>query len=124
MAAVLVVLSMLLALLCAKAARLGAGLESGSQHLGICASLSREDLAGALAHVGTVEVEPYAAGQHLYVLFANTSIGAGGAGLGAVEASLNTLHQGALFDYGLAGVCLDHQFGVGHCYSPFSRWRY
>ena len=84
MTAVLVVLSVLLALLGAQATRLGAGLKSGSQHLWIRARLPREDPASGLAYLGAVEVEPYAAGQHLYVLFANTGVGAGRASLGAV----------------------------------------
>ena len=88
----LVVLSMLLALVPADSACPSAGLKSSTCHLWVESCLAGEYLAGGFAHLGTVEAKPYAAGQHLYITLAKAGVGAGGAGLGAVEASLDTLH--------------------------------
>jgi hypothetical protein len=114
------VLGVLLAFLCAQPARLHAGLHNGAQHLCLRTRLPGEDPAGSLTHVGAIEVEADAAGQHLHIPFAYTGVSAGGAGLGAVEAGLYALHQGGLVHRGLAGVGLDHLLGVGPRYSPFS----
>jgi len=112
--AVLVVLGVVLALLCAQATHLRAGLKASAQHLGLRPHLPGENSAGSVANVGAVEVKPYAAAKHLYVPFAYIGVGAGGAGLGAVEAGLYALHQGGLVRRGLTGVDLDHLLGVGH----------
>jgi hypothetical protein len=82
------VLGVLLALVPAEAARSGASLQGCVCHLGIEGRLAGQYLAGGLADVGAVEVEPYAAGQRLHVLLAEAGVGARGAGLGAVEAGL------------------------------------
>src|SRR5215217_6499495 len=37
--------------------------------------------AGGITYIGTVEAEPYAAGEHPYVALADAGIGAGGAAL-------------------------------------------
>ncbi len=86
------VLGVVLALLCAQATSLGAGLEAGTQHLGFRGLLSGEDVAGSLTYVSAVEVEADAPGKHLHVLLTQAGIGAGGAGLGAVKAGLDALH--------------------------------
>ena len=75
-----------LALLSAHPARPRARLQSRSRHLRVERRLPREDLAGGIAEIGAVEVEADAASQHLYVSFAEAGVGAGRAGLGAVEA--------------------------------------
>jgi hypothetical protein len=90
--AVLVVVSMPLALVPADSACPSAGLKSSTCHLWVESCLAGEYLAGGFAHLGTVEAKPYAADQHLYVILAKAGVGAGGAGLGAVEASLDTLY--------------------------------
>jgi hypothetical protein len=89
---VLVVISMLLALVPADSACPSASLKSGTCHLCFEGRLARHYLAGGITHVGTVEAEPYAAGQHLYVTFADAGVGAGGATLFAVKAGLDALH--------------------------------
>src|SRR3712207_3345902 len=112
--AMLVVLSMLLALVPADSACPSAGLKSSTCHFCVESCLAGEYLAGCSANVGAVEAKPYAADQHLYVSLAEAGVGAGGAGLGAVEASLDTLHQGGLVHRGLGGVGLDHLLDVSH----------
>jgi hypothetical protein len=57
------VLGVVLALVCAEAARLGAGLQGTTHHLRLEGRLPRENLAGGLADIGTVEVEPDAADE-------------------------------------------------------------
>jgi hypothetical protein len=109
---VLVVVSMLLALVPADSACPSAGLKSGTCHLYVEGRLAGQYLAGGFAHLGTVETEADATGEHLYVTLANAGVGAGGAGLSAVEASLDTLHQGGLVHRGLGGVGLDHLLDV------------
>lgn len=91
--AVLVVPSVVLALLTAKAASLRASLETGAQHPRLRGRLPGEDPAGRLAHIGAVEVEPDAASQHLHVPLSDAGVGAGGASLGAVEARLDALYE-------------------------------
>jgi hypothetical protein len=112
--AMLVVLSMLLALVPADAACPSAGLKSGTCHLCVESRLAGQYLASGFAHLGAVEAKPYAAGQHLYVILAKAGVGAGGAGLGTVEASLDTLYQRGLVHGGLGGVGLDHLLDVSH----------
>src|SRR3712207_7117880 len=94
-----------LALVSADSACPSAGLKSGTCHLCVESCLAGEYLASGFAHLGTVEAEPYAADQHLHVLLAEAGIGTGGGGLGAVEASLDTPHQGGLVHRGLVGGC-------------------
>jgi len=109
---VLVVVSMLLALVSANTTCLSAGFKSGACHPRTEGRLAGQYLAGGLAHIGAVEAEPYTAGQHLYVPFADTGVGAGSAGLGAVEASLDTLHQSLGIQCSTARVRLNHPLGV------------
>ena len=110
----LVVVGMPLTLVPADSACPGAGLESGTCHLCVESRLARHYLAGGFAHPGTVEAEPYAAYQRLHILLTEAGVRAGGAGLGAVEASLDALHQDGLVHRGLGGVGLDHLLDVSH----------
>ena len=108
------VLGVILALVPADSACPSAGLKSGTCHLCVESRLAGQYLAGGITHVSTVEAEPYAAGQHLYVTLADAGVSAGGTGLSAVEASLYALHQGGLVHRRLAGVGLDHLLDVSH----------
>ena len=103
---VLVVVGMLLALVPAESACPSAGLKSGTCHLFFEGRLAGQYLAGGIAHVGTVEAEPYAAGEHPYVTLADAGVGAGGAALFAVEAGLDAPHQRVGIDRSAAWVCL------------------
>jgi hypothetical protein len=103
---VLVVVTMLLALVSADSACSSAGLKSGTCHLYFEGRLAGQYLAGGIAHVGAVEAEPYAAGQHLYVTLADAGVGAGGAALFAVKAGLDALDQRVGIDRSAAWVCL------------------
>jgi hypothetical protein len=117
----LVVVGMPLTLVPADSACPSAGLKSGTCHLCVESRLARQYLAGGFAHLGTVEAEPYAAYQHLYILLTEVRVRAGGAGLGAVEASLDALYQGGLVHCGLVGVRLDHLSDVSHgTFLPFA----
>ncbi len=57
------VLSMSLALVTAKAADGRAGLESGRDDLRLQCCLARDDAARCVAEIGTIEIEPDAAGE-------------------------------------------------------------
>src|SRR5919112_6027907 len=103
---------MLLALVPADSAGPSAGLKSGTRHLGFEGRLAGHYLGGGVAHVGTVEAEPYAAGEHLYVTLADAGVGAGGAALFAVEAGPDAPHQRVGIDRSAAGVCLKHSSRV------------
>ena len=81
------VLAVLPALVAANAARLGARPEGCAGRPGLEGRLAGEDPARGVAHVGAVEVEPYAAGQRLGVVLPEAGVGAGCAALGAVEGS-------------------------------------
>src|SRR5829696_5084585 len=113
------VFGVLLALLAAQAASPRASLQDSLSQFHIEGRLPGEDLSGRVADVGAVEVEPYAADQHLQVLLTQTGVGAGGAGLGAVEAGLDALHQRFCLRSGIARGRLDYPSGVGHVASPF-----
>jgi hypothetical protein len=112
--AMLMMRGVLLTLLTANTASFRAGLQSRPRRLRLEGRLAREYLSGGVAHVGAVEVETYAADQHLYVLLAEAGVGAGGAGLGTVKACLYALHQYGGVHRGGAGVSLEHLLGVGH----------
>src|SRR5919112_612734 len=115
---VLVVVTMLHALVSADSACPSAGLESGTCHLCFEGRLTRQYLAGGIAHVGAVEAEPYAAGQHLYVTLADAGVGAGGAALFAVKAGLDALDKRVGIDRSAAWVCLKHPPRVVAHYIP------
>jgi hypothetical protein len=112
--AVLVVVGMLLALVPANLTCPGSGLKSGTCHLCAEGRLAGQYLAGGFAHLGAVEEEADATGEHLYVALAEAGVGTSGARLGAVEACLDTLHQGGLVHRSLVGVGPDHLLGVSH----------
>ena len=118
---VLVVVGMLLALVPADSACPSAGFKSGTCHLYVEGRLAGQYLAGGITHVGTVEAEPYAAGQHLYVTFAEAGVGAGGAALFAVKAGLDALHQRVGIDRSAAWVRLQHSPSVVAQGIPLSR---
>src|SRR5919107_1995730 len=118
-AAVLVVLGVLLTLVPARLASLGAGLQDGLRCLRLEGRLAGEDLAGRVAHVGTVKVEANAAYQHLYILLTEAGVGAGGASLDAVETSLDALHQRFCVHCGAARVRRDHPSRLGYALAPF-----
>ena len=90
------VLGVLLTLLAAPTASLCASLQGSLSHLLVESRLPGEYLADGVADVGAVEVEPYAAGQHLYILLTEAGVGAGGAGLGTVDAGIDTGGQPSL----------------------------
>ena len=98
-------------------ASLGASLQGGLRYLRVKGRLAGEDLAGRVAHVGAVKVEADAASQHLYILLTEAGVGAGGAGLGAVEAGLDALNQCLGIHGGFVRVRLDHPSSISHVYS-------
>ena len=95
---VLVVVRMLLALVPAGSVCPSASLKSGTCHLCFKGRLSGHYFAGGITHVGTVEAEPYAAGEHLCVTLADAGVGAGGTALFAVKAGLDALDQSVGID--------------------------
>src|SRR5258706_2715472 len=114
------VLRVVLALVAAHLAGLHAGLEGSACRRGIEGSLAREDPAGRQADVGAIEAEADAADHRLHLLLAQVSIGVGGAGLGAVEACPDALHERVLFHGRLAGIGVGYRCGVCHVWSFLS----
>jgi len=110
-------LGMLLALVPADPACPSAGFKSGTCHLCVESRLAKQYLAGSIAYVGAVEAEADTASQHLYVPLSEAGVGAGGAGLGAVETGLDALHQSASVNRSATRVSLDHPLGVSHDFS-------
>jgi hypothetical protein len=111
---VLVVGSVLLALIPAKAASFGTGLERRPRHLWLEGRLTGKDPAPSVAHVGAVEVKADTAGQRLGVVLAEASVGASCTALSAVVAGFYTLDQRGGIHCGAARVSLEHLLGVGH----------
>lgn len=91
--AVLVLLSVPVALLGADEASRPARFELTADEARVGLGLAREDAPGGGADVGTVEVEPDAAAEHPHLLFCEAGIGAGDAALLAFEAGVDTGDQ-------------------------------
>jgi hypothetical protein len=109
------VLSMAGALLAANPARHRARLNLRLENRTIRVSYPGEYVTRGSANVRAVEVQSDAAHEFLEVLLlAQTGIRTGGAGLGAIEALLNTGGQGVLVCPGLAGVRSQHLLYLVH----------
>ena len=106
--AVFVMLGMPFALVPAEPARLNAGLKRRPRHLRVERRLPRQYLAGSGAYAGTVEVQTDTANHRLYILLTKAGVGARGAGLFAVKAGLNALHQRPRVNRSTAWVRLKH----------------
>jgi hypothetical protein len=70
-----------------------AGLELGSENFDRGFRLARQDLAGRIADVRTVLVEPYAPDKLLDIFLSETGVGAIRAGLGAFKAGPDAFGQ-------------------------------
>jgi hypothetical protein len=104
-----------LALVAAHFAGERAGLERGARRRGFKGDLAREDPTGRQAHVRAIQAQADAADHLLQVLLlAQVGVHIGGAGLGAVEARPDTLHERLHIHGRLAGVGLNHRRGVRH----------
>jgi hypothetical protein len=111
---VLVVGGVPLALVATQLAGLRTGLQRPADHLGLEGRLTGEDTSRGVAHIGAVEVEPDAASERFGVVLSEAGVGAGGATLGAVVASLYAFHQRRGVHRGAARVGLEHLLSVGH----------
>jgi hypothetical protein len=107
------VLSMSLALVTAKAAGGRAGLESGRDDLRLQRGLARDDAAGRVAKIGTIEIEPDTAGERFRVSLAQTRISARRTGLRAVETGPDAGQQCVIDDDRLR-MRLDHGLRETH----------
>ncbi len=103
-----------LALLGAQAARLGARLEGCPGHGRLELRLTRDDPPRGKAHIRAVEAHGDAAPHVVDHLLAEAGVGAGATRLGAVEACIYTLHLGIGFHGCATGVGVEHLPGVGH----------
>jgi hypothetical protein len=112
--AVLIVGGVVLALVAAQTASLGARLEGGPRHLRLEGRLTGEDPTRRIAHVSAVEVEPDAAGEGLGVVLAEAGVRASCATLSTVEAGLYALNERPGVHGSGARVGLQHLLGVGH----------
>ena len=87
--AVFVVLGVALALLGAPPAGQPARLQHGPGEAGVVLELAGQDPSRRRAHVGAAQVGADAAAQDGHVIFTEAGVGAGGAGLNAVEAGFD-----------------------------------
>ena len=109
--AVPVTVCMLVALIGAQAAEIGASLQHPHQQGGRGCGSPRQNRPRHGTGIGTVEVEANAAGEVRCAGLGEAGIGAGHAGLGTVEAGLYTLHEDvvdATGRFGMAGQHLAH----------------
>ena len=83
-------LGMPLTLVAAQLASLGACLKERSAQRRIERALAGQKVPSRGANIGAVQIEANATDQWLNLLLAKAGVGAGGAGLGAVEARMNT----------------------------------
>lgn len=90
----------------------GAGFDQRLQHLGVAPRAADGGLPGGQADIGTILVQANALAQLIHHGLAQAGIGAGDAGLGAVEAGRDTgdqrlvrfaVHMGMGFDHGSNG---------------------
>jgi hypothetical protein len=107
------VLSMSLALVTAEAAGGRAGLEGRSNHVRFEGGLARDNATSRITEIGTIEIEPDAAGKRFRIGLAQTRISARRASLRAIEASADTGHKRVICD-GRLGMRLDHRLGKAH----------
>ena len=112
--AVLIVGGVVLALVAAQTASLGARLKGGPRHLRLEGRLTGEDPTRGIAHVCAVEVEPDAAGEGLGVVLAEAGVRASCATLSTVEAGLYARNERPGVHGSGARVGLQHLLGVGH----------
>ncbi len=118
----LMVLCMPLTLLRADAARVCAGLHDRPREPRLELGLPAENAARCVAHIAAVQTQADAADQHAYVVLAEISVGAGGAALAAVEASVDASELRGGLDRGSPRMRLQHLPSVGHGFSlrPFA----
>src|SRR5215204_3349208 len=111
-----------LALLGAQSARLGARLEGSPSHSWLEVRLPREDPPSRGAHVRAVKAHGDAAPHMADHFLTEAGISAGATRLGAVEACLYALHQGiSVHDSYGARIGVEHFPGVSHLGFPFPR---
>jgi len=101
--AVFVHLGVALALVGARPAGGHAGLEHGAGEVGVIAGVPGQHPAGGAADVSAVQAGADALDQVRDPGLAQARVGAGGAGLGAVEAFLDTPNQGCAVDLAEVG---------------------
>jgi hypothetical protein len=115
-AAVLVMVAVPLALLCARAAELRAVVERALHELGFGARLSGQQASGRGAYVGAVEVQADAAPEFFEALLGEAGVCAGGAGQRADEALLDATRE--RFVRRRLRVCLEHRAHMVHLAAP------
>jgi hypothetical protein len=119
-AAVLMHTGVLLALVRAKPARRGTGMEHAADHFVVRSGPARGNSAGDVANISAIEIDPDALGQRFDHFLGQAGVCAGGAGLGAGIAFLDTTDQHVV---GLAlhfRMRVDHFLNV-HRSSPWVR---
>src|SRR5215207_6848181 len=108
-----------LALLAAQTARLGARLKSSLGHRRLEVRLTRDDPPRRGAHIRAVEAHGDTAPQMANLFLAEAGVGAGATRLGTVEACFYALHQCVGINRYGARVGIEHLPGVGHRCSSF-----
>jgi hypothetical protein len=112
-----------LAFLATDAAGRRAGFDRCTEEAEIGCGLARDDAAGRVADVGTVEVEPNAADQLLHVFLTEAGVGAARARSGTVETLVDTTQERAALEAGRLGMRVDH-LSNGHLSSFLRRLGY
>ncbi len=113
-AAVLMLLAMPLAFLSTDAANIRTRLELATKNGPVHLGLPRANLAGGLADISTVVVEPNATNQFLHRLFCQAIISTCDASLSALKACFNALGQRGRLRRRTIGVRLQHFLCVRH----------
>jgi large subunit ribosomal protein L25 len=108
------VAGMSLALLPASTARLGTSMHDRPGDGRVELRLPAQDATGRRADVAAVLTEPDAPDQHLDVVFTEAGVGARGAALCAIKASLDAFEERRGLHGGAPRVCLQHLLCVSH----------
>jgi hypothetical protein len=103
-----VVVGMALALLGAETADLATRRHLSARTRGDVLRLSREDVSGGIADVGTVQAEAYAPAQVGHVVLGQIGIGAGGAALRTRKALIDAAGQDVAVDLSRRRMCLQY----------------
>lgn len=112
--AMLVLVRVPLAFLCADPTSLRTALNHRGGHARVELGLPAEDLARGDAHVAAVQAQADAADHRLDIVLGEIGVRAGGARLCAVEASVDARHEQAGLDGGSRRVRLQELPGVSH----------
>jgi hypothetical protein len=127
--AVLMMVGVLLALSAAESTGFNTQLQLAAHQVARRLGVAREHAPGHQADIGAVQVEAYAADEHLHFGLAQASIGAGCAALRAVKAGPEAGDKLRVVGVHPAGMRLEYVLGEAHGrvlpphYNKYHKWR-